>query len=35
MTEAITFYRITEPFGCCSNFAPYPVEIDESEEIAC
>ncbi len=28
MTETITFYRIGEPFGCFSNFAPYPVEID-------
>lgn len=28
MTDVITFYRIHEPYGCFSNFAPYPVEID-------
>jgi N-glycosidase YbiA len=28
MSDTITFYRIHEPYGCFSNFAPYPVEID-------
>ncbi len=28
MSETITFYRTNEPYGCFSNFAPYPVEID-------
>jgi N-glycosidase YbiA len=28
MPEVITFYRIRDPYGCFSNFAPYPVEID-------
>ena len=28
MSDVITFYRIHEPHGCFSNFAPYPVEID-------
>jgi hypothetical protein len=28
MPETIAFYRIHEPYGCFSNFAPYPVEID-------
>ena len=28
MPDVITFYRIRDPYGCFSNFAPYPVEID-------
>jgi hypothetical protein len=28
MLEVIRFYRICEPYGCFSNFAPYPVAID-------
>lgn len=28
MTKVVRFYRISEPYGCFSNFAPYPVEID-------
>jgi predicted NAD-dependent protein-ADP-ribosyltransferase YbiA (DUF1768 family) len=28
MPDTITFYRIHESYGCFSNFAPYPVEID-------
>lgn len=28
MPNVIQFYRIHDPYGCFSNFAPYPVEID-------
>ncbi len=28
MADAIQFYRIRDPYGCFSNYAPYPVEID-------
>lgn len=27
-TRVIKFYRVQEPFGCFSNFAAYPVELD-------
>src|ERR1700726_190050 len=26
--DAINFYRVSEEFGCFSNFAPYPVRMD-------
>jgi ribA/ribD-fused uncharacterized protein len=26
--EVINFYRVSEPFGCFSNFAPYPIELE-------
>jgi hypothetical protein len=26
--DVIQFYRIHDPYGCFSNYAPYPVEID-------
>lgn len=26
--EPIKFYLVNEPYGCFSNFAPYPIEID-------
>ena len=28
MTPPIRFYRVNEPHGVFSNFAPYPIEID-------
>jgi ribA/ribD-fused uncharacterized protein len=28
MRDVIHFYRVSEEFGCFSNFAPYPVRID-------
>jgi ribA/ribD-fused uncharacterized protein len=28
MSRTIHFYRVSDPFGCFSNFAPYPVSID-------
>lgn len=28
MPNVIQFYRIHDPYGCFSNFAPYSVEID-------
>jgi hypothetical protein len=28
MSEAIHFYRVSEEYGCFSNFAPYPIELD-------
>ncbi|MFN8480108.1 MAG: NADAR family protein [Kouleothrix sp.] len=27
--KTISFYRVREPYGFCSNFAPYPIVIDE------
>ena len=27
MAEAIKFYRVAGPYGCFSNFAPYPIEM--------
>lgn len=27
-TRVIKFYKVQEPFGCFSNFAAYPVELD-------
>lgn len=26
--EVILFYRVNDPYGCFSNFAPYPIELD-------
>ena len=26
--KVIKFYKVTDPFGCFSNFAPYPIEMD-------
>ena len=26
--RVIKFYKVTDPFGCFSNFAPYPIELD-------
>ena len=26
--RVIKFYKVTDPFGCFSNFAPYPIESD-------
>lgn len=26
--SAIQFYRVRDPYGCFSNFAPYPITID-------
>ena len=31
MTKTINFYRVNEPYGCFSNFAPYSVTIDGLE----
>src|SRR5262245_39878445 len=28
MPNVINFYRVSEEFGCFSNFAPYPVRMD-------
>ncbi len=28
MPDVIPFYRIHDPYGCFSNYAPYPVEIE-------
>lgn len=28
MSNAINFYSVSEEYGCFSNFAPYPVELD-------
>lgn len=28
MAEVINFYRVSDEYGCFSNFAPYPIEID-------
>jgi ribA/ribD-fused uncharacterized protein len=28
MPEVINFYRVKDPYGCFSNFAPYPIEMD-------
>ena len=28
MTEAIKFYRTEDDYGCFSNFAKYPIEVD-------
>jgi ribA/ribD-fused uncharacterized protein len=27
MIETIKFYRVSGPYGCFSNFAPYPIEL--------
>jgi N-glycosidase YbiA len=29
MTEEIRFYRVKDPHGSFSNFAPYPIELDD------
>jgi N-glycosidase YbiA len=29
MPDVITFYRVSDEFGCFSNFAPYPVRMHE------
>lgn len=31
MPEIIRFYRTDDPYGCFSNFAAYPIEIDGKE----
>ena len=28
MPDVINFYRVSEDFGCFSNFAPYPIQVD-------
>ena len=28
MTEVINFYSVSDEYGCFSNFAPYPIELD-------
>jgi ribA/ribD-fused uncharacterized protein len=28
MAEPIQFYRASDEYGCFSNFAPYPIELD-------
>jgi ribA/ribD-fused uncharacterized protein len=28
MSDAINFYRVSDEYGCFSNFAPYPVRLD-------
>jgi ribA/ribD-fused uncharacterized protein len=28
MPDVIHFYRVADEFGCFSNFAPYPIELD-------
>jgi ribA/ribD-fused uncharacterized protein len=28
MPDVINFYRVSEEFGCFSNFAPYPIRMD-------
>jgi ribA/ribD-fused uncharacterized protein len=28
MPETIAFYRVSEEYGCFSNFAPYPIQLD-------
>jgi ribA/ribD-fused uncharacterized protein len=28
MVNVVNFYRVSEEFGCFSNFAPYPVRMD-------
>ena len=27
-TQVIKFYKVNEPYGCFSNFAAYPIELD-------
>jgi len=31
MPDDIRFYRVADAYGCFSNFAPYPIEIDGQE----
>jgi ribA/ribD-fused uncharacterized protein len=28
MAETINFYRVSDDYGCFSNFAAYPIELD-------
>lgn len=28
MPEVIRFYRVSDEYGCFSNFAPYPIDLD-------
>lgn len=28
MSDVIRFYAVKDPYGCFSNFAPYPIELD-------
>lgn len=28
MPDPIRFYRTSDPYGCLSNFAAYPIELD-------
>jgi N-glycosidase YbiA len=28
MSDVITFFCISAPYGCFTSFAPYPMEID-------
>ena len=28
MLDVIRFYRVSDEYGCFSNFAPYPIEVD-------
>ena len=31
MEDVITFYRVSDEYGCFSNFAPYPIKLDGKE----
>lgn len=28
MSDVINFYRVADDYGCFSNFAPYPIQVD-------
>src|SRR6516162_4235111 len=28
MPDVINFYRLSDEYGCFSNFAPYPIQVD-------
>jgi ribA/ribD-fused uncharacterized protein len=28
MADTINFYRVSDEYGCFSNFAPYPIDLD-------
>jgi N-glycosidase YbiA len=28
MADPVNFYRVSDEYGCFSNFAPYPIELD-------
>ena len=31
MPDVINFYRVSDEYGCFSNFAPYPIQLDGKE----